>query len=81
MKIVSLMMTIAAFVFLNFFPKAKVLFLTNNGPAASSQHYISASCYLHYARIFMTQCQAERVGPYLKMKSGLLLCKKGYFVL
>ena len=61
MKIVSLMMTIGAFVFLNFFTKAKVLFSDkNNGAAGSSQHYIFASCRLHYARIFMTQCQAEK---------------------
>ena len=62
MKIVSLMMTIGAFVFLKiFFPKAKVLFSDkNNGAAVRSQHYIFASCSLHYARIFMTQCQAEK---------------------
>ena len=47
--------------FLEFFPKAKVLFSDkNNGAAVSSQHYIFASCRLHYARIFMTQCQAEK---------------------
>ena len=62
MKIVSLMMTIGAFVFLKFFSQKQKSFFSdkNNGAAASSQHYIFASCRLHYARIFMTQCQAEK---------------------
>ena len=56
------MMTIAAFVFLKTFSQKQKSFFSdkNNGAAASSQHYIFASCWLHYARIFMTQCQAEK---------------------